>query len=327
MQRLSAISLPSDRPARVQKPFAPRWPDLKDAPVTAPSEESPNRSRSWPVPTTFGGVAALGFGRFWWLGAWQAAIAMLTAVVLVIALEATWVRSLERAVAALPERAAIVDGRLNWTNPAPAILNSSPFLGVVVDPGALRELGGGSDVTLFLESDRVALRSLFGWIQYPYPPQHQVPLGRFEVEGWLAAWKSPILGTTGLALAAALLASWTLLATAYGLPVWLLSLPAQIHPTLGQCWRLAGAAVLPGALFLTGAVALYASRQLEFVGLLLAFPAHFAVGWIYLFGGLRRLKRDAAPVRANPFSTTPPPAPSVPARRAPENPFQPPPDD
>ena len=57
--------------------------------------------------------------------------------------------------------------------------------------------------------------------------------------------------------AGGLLVSWWILATIYFLPVWLLGFFANRDLNFRQSWRLAGAALLPGALLLAAGIVLY----------------------------------------------------------------------
>ena len=78
--------------------------------------------------------------------------------------------------------------------------------------------------------------------------------------------------------------------------------------TLGGGCRLAGAALLPGALVMSGALVLYGLQRLNFIGLLLAWPLHLVIGWIYTAGATVRLPKLATQLvnPANPFVTRPP---------------------
>jgi len=74
--------------------------------------------------------------------------------------------------------------------------------------------------------------------------------------------------------------------------------------SLGASWRLAGAALMPGALLTCGAILLYGLGTLDLVRLAAAGAAHWVIGWVYLFVSPlclpRRAEKTAA--RVNPFA-------------------------
>jgi hypothetical protein len=76
--------------------------------------------------------------------------------------------------------------------------------------------------------------------------------------------------------------------------------------------KLAGAALMPGALLLSAGMVAYGWQHLNLLGLLLAMAVHWAIGWVYLVLSPCWLPRTrSAPHRAgNPFESSPiPPAP------------------
>jgi hypothetical protein len=69
-----------------------------------------------------------------------------------------------------------------------------------------------------------------------------------------------------------------------------------------QSWRLAGAALMPGALLMTAAILLYGIGFLNLVSFGFIFGAHFLIGWIYLFVSLLFVPRAPIAVnQGNPF--------------------------
>ena len=70
-----------------------------------PAEPPPPAPRL-PLPTTFGGVAALAQGSGVRLLGWQVATAVAIALVVTFSLDATWGDALDAAAARLPDRAA-----------------------------------------------------------------------------------------------------------------------------------------------------------------------------------------------------------------------------
>jgi len=71
----------------------------------------------------------------------------------------------------------------------------------------------------------------------------------------------------------------------------------------GGAWRLASAALLPGAVMLAGAILLYGWSVMELVGLSFSIAVHLVIGWVYLVGGsckVRRLFPEKS--KRNPFT-------------------------
>jgi uncharacterized membrane protein YgdD (TMEM256/DUF423 family) len=97
--------------------------------------------------------------------------------------------------------------------------------------------------------------------------------------------------------------SWAFLATVYFFPARLICFFADRDLNFRQSWRLAGAALMPGALLLTAAIAFYALGALDLIQMSFAFGAHFVLGWIYLFISPLFLTRSSPPEKPNPFLT------------------------
>lgn len=284
-------------------------------------------SRRLPLPTSFGGVAAVSEGPGAWLFAWQILFAVATAIVSIWAFEMAWGRGIQRAISALPDQGRIEEGHLVWPDEKPQILHQGPFIAIVVDPPGLRENGLATDVTISLESDRLAIRSFLGWMAIRYPPTFRLSLTRLDMSSSVAAWRSPFFLALGLSTAAILFTSWILLSWVYGTLVWVGAAVLGRPVRFRVARRLAGASLLPGCLLMASAIALYATRQLGMEGLFVAWPLHIVLGWIYCAGGWTRLRRPDAPDESpaeNPFSTGPlePVRPNVKGPPTPTNPFQ-----
>ena len=93
------------------------------------------------------------------------------------------------------------------------------------------------------------------------------PFNRTELEPLWGAWAMECLFIAGAVAAFAFLLSWWLLATIYFLPVWLLGFFANRDLNFRQSWRLAGAALLPGALLMAAGILLYGFGFLDLVSL------------------------------------------------------------
>ena len=100
--------------------------------------------------------------------------------------------------------------------------------------------------------------------------------------------------------------AWTLLATVYYLPAWLVGFLMNRRLNFRGSWKLAGAALLPGAMLFTAAIALYGFGAFGLIQFCFLFGAHVALSWIYLLLSQLFLPRvDSQLSKANPFSPPP----------------------
>ena len=99
--------------------------------------------------------------------------------------------------------------------------------------------------------------------------------------------------------------TWPLLALVYSLPAWLTAFYANRAVTWCGCWRLAGAALMPGALMVSVAIVLYGLRMFDLVKFGFAFALHLLVGWLYIFVSPLFLPRnpEVPPAEKNPFTS------------------------
>src|SRR5437867_7021771 len=203
----------------------------------------------------------------------------------------------------MPEKGAIRGGRVEWNNVSPAGLAEGPFLSIVVDSAEGGRTGKSADVQLELERHGFKICSLFGCLALPYPTNWTFALNRAEAEPWWGAWRSFLRVGVGAGVVICLMASWLVLATIYSLPVRVITFYSDRQATWPGCWRIAGAAQLPGALLMCGAIFLYGFKRLNLVGLLFAWLFHVVIGWIYVGIAPARLPRlaDCPRRRGNPF--------------------------
>ena len=124
--------------------------------------------------------------------------------------------------------------------------------------------------------------SLLGYVQGAYPPGWAVAFNRTELGPWWGAWAPAILAIVAGLVVAGLMLSWACLATVYCLPAWLVGFFANRDLSLRGSWRLAGAALMPGALLLCAAIVLYGWGALDLVRLAVAGAVHLVMGWVYL---------------------------------------------
>ena len=278
-------------------------------------------------PLTFNGVADFARARWTRLLLLQSIVAAFVVAVVLVVLGRCWFPVVTKAVPGLTEFGSVRGARLAWPKKEATVLAENRFLGLVVDLEESGTTGQIADVQVEFGRERIKLSAVLGYSALPYPEGVELELNRQVLDPWWNAWRPAFLFGGGLVAALFLFASWFALATLYALPVRVLAWFGGRAASLGKCWRLAAAALLPGAIWLGGALLLYAMEQLPLAGLGVAFGIHFAIAWVYLIGApfcLPRKEADALSTGANPF--TPTPAQSSPVKAPPpvsgNNPFQ-----
>ncbi len=264
---------------------------------------APATPAAW-EPLTPRGVAIFARAPLWRLLLTQFTVAMLAAGVTGWFLMEDWFPVVRAAIRHLPDQGEIRDQRLDWRGSSPVKLAGNRFLGLGVDLDHTGQLARESQVQL-----EFGRRNLFLIVSpvrtsMDYPAGWRIAFNRPELDSRWGAWETPLLGITAFIILAGLMIIWALLATVYCLPVRLITLYENRDLNWGQSWRLAGAALMPGALFLTFAQLLYALGSLTLLELGLAWALHLVIGWIYLFISPFFLPRhpSAEAVRGNPFT-------------------------
>jgi hypothetical protein len=248
-------------------------------------------------------VAAFAYASWGRLLAVQLIVALLAAAAVVWFLRTAWFPTISQAISQLPVAGEIRSGRLDWHDKSSAGLAEGRFLAFTVDlkhegksrsPAHLQVEFGETDYQIF---------SLLGFVGGPYHPQWVVPFNREDLVPWWGAWRPALLGIAAILVLAGLMLAWTLLATIYALPVWLLGFFANRDLSWRGSWCLAGAALMPGALLLVTAILLYGSDAFGLVELAVAGGLHFVIGWFYLVASPLRLPPHPAVsgVKENPF--------------------------
>ena len=237
----------------------------------------------------------------------QLVVALITAGFVVCAVLNCWFPAITAAIDRLPTQGAIVDRELDWRGQSPMDLAESRCLGVAVDLEHRGLARSTAHVQVEFGRRDVRIYSMLGRLDLVYPKSYTVALNEQELKPWWGAWAPPILALIGLGVMSGLVLSWTLLATAYCVPAWLLGLYLNRDLSFSGSWRLAGAALMPGALFMAAGIALYTWARLDLIHLLAVFVFHFVLSWAYLFLGALaapRLDSVLAP-KTNPFQQSP----------------------
>ncbi|MSU27031.1 MAG: hypothetical protein EXS27_03830 [Pedosphaera sp.] len=259
-------------------------------------------------PFSFGGVAAFARAPFGRLLVAQLVTAAAVAGCVVWLLARQWCPVIETAISQLPsERAIVHEGQLVWPAREANVLAETHFLAVVVSPREADDTGQTADLQLEFGKSQFRISSLFGYLAWPYPEDRQLPLTRGAVEPWWGAWKPILLAGVATGTLLWLLFTWTVLAMLGTFIVRLVAFFADRESTRAGRWKLAAAALLPGAWIFAMGLVLYGLEWLPLLGLLLVTAVHLVVGWIYLFFApffLPRVPSQFATV-ANPFTTAP----------------------
>lgn len=271
--------------------------------VNCRSMDAQKPRRAW-QPLTAGGVAAFASATWRRLFAVQVIFALIACASVMWCLATAWFPVFREAIQHLPDTGAIKDGKLDWTSPAPQRLAGNRFVSVAVDP----EHTGGAAPTAHLQieigNSDLRLVSFLGLSRWPYPVGLRIPLNNPGLEPWWGAWSPAILALAGLGTAAGLLLSWILVAGIYAGPVWLLGFFCNRELDLRSSWRLAGAALLPGCLFMSALVFFYSLRMMDAVRLAAGLLVHILIGWIYCVAGTLARPRiaEALARQKNPFA-------------------------
>ena len=258
-------------------------------------------------PLTPRGVAAFARASLRRLLLVEFIVALLAAAAVIWFLHEVWFPTVREAIRQLPTQGEVRQGKLAWRGDSPVHLAGDRFLAIVVDLNHEAEVGREADAAVEFGQRECRIYSLLGYVAVNYPAGWMIALNQAELEPWWGAWEPAILAGVGTIVVLGLMASWALLAVLYSLPALLAAFFANRGLNWRAGWRLASAALMPGALVLDAAIFLYGVSILDFVRLGLCAALHFVIGWIYLFASPLFLPRHpAAPTsKGNPFTASP----------------------
>jgi hypothetical protein len=252
-------------------------------------------------PLTPRGVAAFARTSFERLFIVQSVFALIAAASVVWFLSDGIFPVVDAAIDQLPDSGSIHGGKLDWRDDSPVMLAEGKILALSVDVehgGALRS---PADFQLEFGRDDVRIFSLFGEAYLDYPNGYLIAANRGDARPAWDAWSPDLLGLAAIGTFFGLLLIWAVLATIYFLPVWLICFFANRDLNFRASWRLAAAALMPGALLLSFALLLYDLGGFDLVQLCFAFGMHLVIGWIYLFVSPLFLNRSLPAEKKNPF--------------------------
>lgn len=238
----------------------------------------------------------------------QFIVALLVAGSVIWFLAAAWFPIIREAIRRLPDTGLIENQRLQSPLTSTAPLVENRFLDFVVDVDGTGTPIRTSDLRVEFHRGNFALCSILGCLKLDYPKNQTVQFNRPELESRWAAWELTFYSAAGIAIVLWLFASWLSLATLYWPVVRIYAFFNDRRLTLVGSWKLASAALMPGALLAAAGIALYGLGVIDLVRFLLLFALHLMMGWVYLFLSPLCLPRasDEPPAKTNPFGTPKP---------------------
>ena len=237
----------------------------------------------------------------------QLLVAALAAAAVIWFLQIAWFPIVSEAIDQMPKEGEIRHGQLVWRGDTPARLAANHFLSLAVDEWHEGNLGNESHLSVEFGRTNIRLRSILGYTETDYSKDWMIAFNQPKLEPWWGAWRPGILAGVAAATVIGLMLTWAALATIYFVPVWLLAFYANRDLNLRGSWRLAAAALMPGALFMTLTIGAYGFGLIDLVYLGWCVSFHFIIGWIYLLVCVLLLPRhpEVAAMPKNPFAPGP----------------------
>lgn len=254
-------------------------------------------------PLTPRGVAAFARASLERLLVVQVIFALLAAAAVGWVLSDGIFPTIDAAISQLPDTGEIRDGQLYWSGDSPVLLAEGSLLAFSVDLEHGGSVRSPADFQFEFGRRSVRIFSLFGEGELAYPPHYLFGINQRDARPAWGAWAPEILALTVIGTFVGLLLVWLALATIYCLPVWIISFFSSRDLGLRASWKLAAAALLPGALLVSLALVLYELGAFDLIQLLFAFGMHLIIGWIYLFVSPMFLHRVLPKEKPNPFES------------------------
>jgi hypothetical protein len=215
--------------------------------------------------------------------------------------------TIREAIGQMPAEGEIRSGQLDWRGDSPRLLAEGRFLAFSVDLERAGDIRSPAHLQVEIRRDGMLFHSLFGYLELRHPRGWLIAFNRTELQPWWGAWQPWLLALAAICVIVCLMVIWPVLATLYMLPVWLIAFYANRDLSVCRSWKLAGAALMPGALLMAGGMVLYDLAVLDLVRLMLVFGAHLMLGWVYVAVSPWFVPLESASVaeKTNPFAPTP----------------------
>src|ERR1700723_2967755 len=252
-------------------------------------------------PVTPRGVASFARVSYERLLVVQSILALVTALIVVWVLANGFFPTVDAAIRQLPDTGGIIRGELAVPDASPQLLAEGHFLAFIIDVKHTGRIRSPAQFQFEFGGDSLLIFSLFGEAEIDYPADQSFYFNHPDLQPKWGAWAPDILGLAGLAVFLSLFLSWNALAVVYCLPVWLVAFFANRDLNFLQSWRLAGAALMPGALLMGVSLWLYGIGAFDLVKLCFAFGMHLVVGFIYVFVSPLFLNPAVSASGNNPF--------------------------
>lgn len=252
-------------------------------------------------PFTGRGVAAFRVASFRRLLGFHLLTALLSGLIVVGVVRRIWLPVVNQGLTQLPDAAFVSGGTLRWPGREATRLAENVWLDWIVTPEGRSDLGQTADLQLEVRARDLRIHGPAGHLRLPYPIELEIPLSRIEATARWGAWSWVIQGGLGLSTALGLILLWWLLATLYTLPALLLAVMLGRHARLTGIWRIAAAALIPGALFADWALLAYGLGAVRLPGFFFLFALHVLIGGGSLLWGLLSCPRAGSPQPDNPF--------------------------
>ena len=257
-------------------------------------------------PITFGGVAVFSTASLGRVFLVQLIVALIGGACVVWFVNTNYSPVIVDAIQLLPEETRMQLGHMEGVGSG--LLADNKFLSLAVDLDQSDDIGQSADVQIELRESTFRVcsmfRSVWGVGEIGYPPA-SFSMSRSALEPWWGAWH-PVFYVGILFVVVVLLMSiWFVLAWLYAFPVKLIAYYADRDLTFGGAWRLASAALMPGAITMVLGIVLYGWQIIDLIGLGAFVALHLVVGWIYILVSPCRTQQiipDA--LKSNPFTPT-----------------------
>jgi hypothetical protein len=263
---------------------------------------SETETSAW-QPLTPSGVAA--FAAAPWRRLWlvQLIVALLCGGIIAWFLVVGYFPVIDQTIPQLPPKTQIRGAQLQWPGNEPVMLAENRFLALSVDLSHSGVRRSVAHVQIEWGRTHVRFHSLVGYLPVKYPAGWIIALDPPELGPRWGAWRFVIVIGVIVAVVLGLGFSWCGLSLLYAGPVWLWGYFLNRDLTWAGSWRLANAALLPGAVVMIVAISFYALGVMDLVKLGFCFAAHFVTGWIYLGLGTFFVPRlvETGPPKRNPF--------------------------
>jgi hypothetical protein len=215
-----------------------------------------------------------------------------------------WFPVVEDAVHHLPAEGSVSHAALAWRGDTPERLAANSFLSFAVDIWHEGGLSREAQIAIEFGGKDIQFHSLLGYTDCPYPDGWVIPANQPGLEPWWNSRAPWLLAGIAASTVIILLFNWFVFATLYCPFFWLLAYFTNRNIGWSGSWKLCGAALMPGALFMTLCIVAYGLGLVGLARLALGTAFHFLIGWIYLCVCPALLPRvpEVAKARPNPFA-------------------------